>query len=106
MQLLSILEDTPLATPMSFQNSDSTPSSISHGLDSETTTTATTMGETFSASDYSAFHHAEFWRSTRGGRSCRLGSLKPITKERGPRNRSKKAKAHPPPSPKDTSQEC
>jgi len=27
-----------------------------------------------------------------GGRQCKLGGLKPITKERGPRNRSKKAK--------------
>jgi hypothetical protein len=49
--------------------------------------------ETFSASDYSAFHNPNFFRSIPGGKSCRLGSLKPITKERGPRNRSKKAKA-------------
>ncbi|EMS23719.1 heat shock transcription factor [Rhodotorula toruloides NP11] len=50
--------------------------------------------ETFSASDYSAFHNPSFFRSDPSqGRVCRLGRLKPITKERGPRNRSKKAAA-------------
>ncbi|GAA5898135.1 hypothetical protein JCM6882_003334 [Rhodosporidiobolus microsporus] len=49
--------------------------------------------ETFSAADYSAFSNPAFFRSVPGGRHCRLGSLKPITKERGPRNRSKKAQA-------------
>ncbi|GAA5856785.1 hypothetical protein JCM8547_008840 [Rhodosporidiobolus lusitaniae] len=49
--------------------------------------------ETFSAADYSAFSNSAFFRSLPGGRHCRLGSLKPITKERGPRNRSKKAQA-------------
>jgi len=48
--------------------------------------------ETFSASDYSAFHSDKFFMSVPGGRQCKLGGLKPITKERGPRNRSKKAK--------------
>ncbi|GAA5828947.1 hypothetical protein JCM5353_005180 [Sporobolomyces roseus] len=48
--------------------------------------------ETFSASDYSAFHSEKFFMSVPGGRQCKLGGLKPITKERGPRNRSKKAK--------------
>ncbi|GAA5820216.1 hypothetical protein JCM11251_005531 [Rhodosporidiobolus azoricus] len=49
--------------------------------------------ETFSAADYSAFSNPAFFRSIPGGRHCRLGSLKPITKERGPRNRGKKAQA-------------
>ncbi|GAA5897266.1 hypothetical protein JCM8208_003774 [Rhodotorula glutinis] len=49
--------------------------------------------ETFSAADYSAFGNPLFWRSVPGGPPCRLGALKPITKERGPRNRSKKAQA-------------
>ncbi|GAA6034079.1 hypothetical protein JCM8097_000680 [Rhodosporidiobolus ruineniae] len=48
--------------------------------------------ETFSAADYSAFSNPAFFRSVSGpgGRHCRLGALKPITKERGPRNRGKK----------------
>ncbi|GAA6013806.1 hypothetical protein JCM10207_008198 [Rhodosporidiobolus poonsookiae] len=47
--------------------------------------------ETFSAADYSAFSNPAFFRSIPGpgGRHCRLGALKPITKERGPRNRRK-----------------
>ncbi|GAA5840263.1 hypothetical protein JCM9279_002329 [Rhodotorula babjevae] len=49
--------------------------------------------ETFSAADYSAFGNPLFWRSGPGAPPCRLGALKPITKERGPRNRSKKAQA-------------
>ncbi|BGP16298.1 hypothetical protein JCM10213_006454 [Rhodosporidiobolus nylandii] len=51
--------------------------------------------DTFSASDYSAFSNPAFFRSIPGpgGRHCRLGALKPITKERGPRNRGKKAQA-------------
>ncbi|GAA5975864.1 hypothetical protein JCM11641_002824 [Rhodosporidiobolus odoratus] len=52
-----------------------------------------TEPDTFSAADYSAFSNPAFFRSVPGGRHCRLGSLKPITKERGPRNRSKKAQA-------------
>ncbi|GAA5937520.1 hypothetical protein JCM3775_001254 [Rhodotorula graminis] len=59
--------------------------------------------ETFSAADYSAFGNPLFWRSVPGGPPCRLGALKPITKERGPRNRNKKAQAAaavaPPPPP-------
>ncbi|GAA5953943.1 hypothetical protein JCM21900_003061 [Sporobolomyces salmonicolor] len=49
--------------------------------------------ETFSAADFSAFSSPHFFRSVPGGRHCRLGQLKPITKERGPRNRGKKAQA-------------
>ncbi|GAA5824730.1 hypothetical protein JCM3770_003083 [Rhodotorula araucariae] len=50
--------------------------------------------ETFSASDFSAFVNPLFFRSPgAGGAQCRLGALKPITKERGPRNRSKKTQA-------------
>ncbi|GAA5918287.1 hypothetical protein JCM5296_005551 [Sporobolomyces johnsonii] len=49
--------------------------------------------ETFSAADFSAFSSPRFFRSVPGGRHCRLGQLKPITKERGPRNRGKKAQA-------------
>ncbi|TKA53956.1 hypothetical protein B0A53_03235 [Rhodotorula sp. CCFEE 5036] len=48
--------------------------------------------ETFSASDFSAFHTAEFFRSEPGGPQCRLGALKPIAKERPPRKRSNSAK--------------
>ncbi|GAA5923661.1 hypothetical protein JCM1841_004818 [Sporobolomyces salmonicolor] len=49
--------------------------------------------ETFSAADFSAFSSPHFFRSVPGGPHCRLGQLKPITKERGPRNRGKKAQA-------------
>ncbi|GAA5958429.1 hypothetical protein JCM8115_002463 [Rhodotorula mucilaginosa] len=48
--------------------------------------------ETFSASDFSAFHTAGFFRSEPGGPQCRLGALKPIAKERPPRKRSNSAK--------------
>ncbi|BGP32161.1 hypothetical protein JCM10296v2_003941 [Rhodotorula toruloides] len=73
--LLSILDSTPLpSVPLSSNPSDAS--------------------ETFSASDYSAFHNPSFFRSDPStGRVCKLGRLKPITKERGPRNRSKKAAA-------------
>lgn len=48
--------------------------------------------ETFSASDFSAFHTAGFFRSEPGGLQCRLGALKPIAKERPPRKRANSAK--------------
>ncbi|GAA5865624.1 hypothetical protein JCM3774_002075 [Rhodotorula dairenensis] len=48
--------------------------------------------ELFSASDFSAFHTAGFFRSEEGGPQCRLSALKPIAKERPPRKRSYSAK--------------
>ncbi|KWU45114.1 hypothetical protein RHOSPDRAFT_33361 [Rhodotorula sp. JG-1b] len=48
--------------------------------------------ETFSASDFSAFHTAGFFRSEPGGPPCRLGALKPIAKERPACKRSNRAK--------------
>ncbi|GAA6063381.1 hypothetical protein JCM10212_001480 [Sporobolomyces blumeae] len=73
VSLLSILENVSFAQSVVAPNS--------------------TEPETFSASDYSAFHNPNFFRSSPGGPLCRLGLLKPITKERGPRNRSKKGQA-------------
>ncbi|BGO99717.1 hypothetical protein NBRC10513v2_003945 [Rhodotorula toruloides] len=76
--LLSILDSTPLPSLPTIPPSSST----------------NAEQETFSASDYSAFHNPSFFRSDPAqGRVCKLGRLKPITKERGPRNRSKKTAA-------------
>ncbi|GAA5874716.1 hypothetical protein JCM16303_002962 [Sporobolomyces ruberrimus] len=94
VSLLSILDSSSLPQTIHVPPS-STPSSSTNSPDLSTSSSSTTSTETFSASDYSAFHNAQFFRSTSGpnGTSCRLGALKPITKERPPRNRSKKAKA-------------
>ncbi|GAA5925730.1 heat shock factor family protein [Sporobolomyces koalae] len=73
VSLLSILESSSLPESGAFR--DSAPD------------------EVFSASDHSAFHHPAFFRSLPGGPRCRLGTLKPITKERTPRSRSKKPRA-------------
>ncbi|GAA5893749.1 heat shock factor family protein [Sporobolomyces salmoneus] len=89
VQLLSILESSSLPISVSVPiPSPSTPSTAQL----QPIPTTTMMTETFSASDYSAFHHPKFFKST-PGKVCRLGGLKPIVKERAPRNRSKKAKA-------------
>ncbi|BGP40288.1 hypothetical protein JCM10450v2_004268 [Rhodotorula kratochvilovae] len=70
-QLLNILDATPFASSVTLPDG---------------------TFETFSAADFSAFHNPLFFRSPApNGAQCRLGALKPITKERGPRNRSKKA---------------
>lgn len=66
--LLSVLESTKYATSVSVPGRDEP--------------------ETFSAADYSAFHNPSFFRSTPGGAQCRLAALKPIAKERPPRNRT------------------
>lgn len=70
--LLGVLEETNYATSAVVPNRDEP--------------------ETFSASDFSAFHTTGFFRSEEGGRQCRLGLLKPIAKERPPRKRSNSAK--------------
>ncbi|GAA5947992.1 hypothetical protein JCM3765_007061 [Sporobolomyces pararoseus] len=97
VSLLSILDSTHLPNSI-LVSSDSPPTAGSTSTSGSSSTfnspqTASSSSiETFSASDYSAFHNPQFYRST-PEKSCRLGALKPITKERAPRNRSKKAKA-------------
>ncbi|GAA6011886.1 hypothetical protein JCM11491_000091 [Sporobolomyces phaffii] len=87
--LLSILDSTSLPRTIVVPQSAS-----SNAPSSTSDSPHDTEYETFSASDYSAFHNAHFFKSSLdGSRVCRLGALKPITKERGPRVRSKKAKA-------------
>ncbi|GJN90659.1 hypothetical protein Rhopal_003671-T1 [Rhodotorula paludigena] len=69
-QLLNILDATPFAPSVTLPDG---------------------TAETFSAADFSAFSNPAFFRSVPGGAHCRLGALKPITKERAPRNRKKAA---------------
>ena len=95
--LLSILDSTHLPNSILVTNdisatTSSTSTSSSSSTFNSPQPTSTSSIETFSASDYSAFHNPQFYRSS-PEKSCRLGALKPITKERAPRNRSKKAKA-------------